>query len=456
MFCCLVTEPSSQPSPGALDAVARACSPCVHSYTAHAVIFEASGLHRVLGTPHAMAASVGRLGADHGLTLRVAVAETMVTAWLVAHNRSGTTVVGPGETRTAISRLGLDTLHTLPASHLTMPASRGASVPPVGDAARAAMTDLLAVLARWGLRTLGDLARLPRADVLARLGPLGMRLHQAACGEDTTAFVPIAEPPRFVERLELEWPIEGLEPLAFVLSRLLDGLSVALERADRGAVTLTTRLRLVTRRTHERVLHLPGPLRDARVLRTLIVLDLESHPPDAAIDIVEIDAGVTPGRILQGSLLTHARPTVEVLSTLLARLRALMGETRVGAPVVSETHDARAIAMQAFSGNPVGLDAIDPRRQETGPGVRRFRRPLAARVTTDRGTPVRVDPSSGHVPGGRIVMSAGPWRTSGDWWTHGRTGWDRDEWDIELATGVIYRIARDRRTGSWEIEGEVD
>jgi len=58
-------------------------------------------------------------------------------------------------------------------------------------------------------------------------------LHQAACGEDAAPFVPMDETPGFVDRLELEWPIDGLEPLAFVLARSCERLSMALQRADR-------------------------------------------------------------------------------------------------------------------------------------------------------------------------------------------------------------------------------
>jgi hypothetical protein len=70
--------------------------------------------------------------------------------------------------------------------------------------------------------------------------------------------------------------------------------------------------------------------------------------------------------------------------------------------------------------------------------------------------PVRVTPSARGLSGGRVVMSAGPWRSSGGWWSLNRVGWDRDEWDVELATGDVYRIARDRSTGQWEIEGILD
>jgi hypothetical protein len=146
-------------------------------------------------------------------------------------------------------------------------------------------------------------------------------LHQAACGEPIASFVPAGEPVRFVERLELEYAIEGLEPLSFVLARLCESLSASLERADRGAVEVRLRLRLVTRAVHERTLHLPAPLRDARVVRTLILLDLESHPPPAAIDWVEVSGRA--GRHRSGILARCPRPRSATPSRLRARRRVL-------------------------------------------------------------------------------------------------------------------------------------
>jgi hypothetical protein len=163
-----------------------------------------------------------------------------------------------------------------------------------------AYRERLAIFARWGLRTLSDLASLVRADVLTRLGPLGARMHQAR-GAARISYRSCPWPIRRASsnrsrssgrsRASSRWPL--------CWDASADALSLALERADRGAVAVTTRLRLVTRETHTRTLDLPAPMRDARVLRTLILLDLESHPPPAAIDAVEIDLGVTPGRIVQ-------------------------------------------------------------------------------------------------------------------------------------------------------------
>ena len=311
----------------------------------------------------------------------------------------------------------------------------------------------LAIFARWGLRTLGDLAGLRRADLHARLGPLGVRLHQAASGEDTSPLVPLEEPRRFVNRLDLEWPIEGLEPLSFVLARQCDVLSSALERVDRGAVGVTTRLRLVTRTEHVRTLQLPSPIRDPRTLRTLVLLDLESHPPPAAIDVVELELGVVPGLIVQGALLTRALPSPDDLATLTSRLCALMGDTRVGAPALVDSHDERRSTLEKFTGQ--GATQQSP-RPDFVPCLRRYRIPLAVMVDVERGRPVSVRSTARGIPSGDIVNVAGPWRTSGDWWAARGQPWDRDEWDIELVSGGCYRLVRDRVTGRWEIEGEMD
>jgi protein ImuB len=55
---------------------------------------------------------------------------------------------------------------------------------------------------------------------------------------------------------------------------------------------------------------------------------------------------------------------------------------------------------------------------------------------------------------GQVVSRAGPWRASGDWWaTH---AWSRDEWDVALTDGALYRLFWDRRRGAWFLEGSYD
>jgi protein ImuB len=99
--------------------------------------------------------------------------------------------------------------------------------------------------------------------------------------------------------------------------------------------------------------------------------------------------------------------------------------------------------------------AVDTRMGPAAPHLRRLRLPLAARVTTAHRAPVRV--VLPHAGGGDVRAYAGPWRTSGGWWDLLKTAtWDRDEWDVELADGSVYRLVRHRGTGHWEVEGIFD
>jgi protein ImuB len=315
------------------------------------------------------------------------------------------------------------------------------------------------VLGRWGLTTLGELAALPAGALSARLGAEGIALQQLARGVDPRPLVPDPGVRRFIESCELEWPIDLLEPLSFVFARLLDPLAAALERADRGAIALHLQLRLTDRTVYSRTLALPVPMRDPRVLRTLLLLDLESHPPAAAIDVVVIEADPAPGRVVQYSLLERPVPSPETLATLMARLGALVGEARCGSPQILDTHrpDGWVLAPVAFDDRLRALEGAATTRSASTPssmGLRRFRPPVAVRVAVERGRPGRVAIDRRGMPGGTVLEAAGPWRSSGGWWQSLR--WNRDEWDVAFEGGTVCRLFQDRETGQWFVEGVYD
>jgi protein ImuB len=498
-----VAESSAQ---DALLAVAREFSPRLAvpplmNADRREVLLDLSGLSRLFGEGQTIAAELRRTAADRGLCVRVALAGTRTAARLLVRHRPGVTVIAAGGEAVAVGPLPVDALrimHTADAREADDPAP------------------LIGSLRRWGVRTLEQFAALPAADLSARAGQQAVRWQRVARGDDLDPLVPAVPEERFEQALDLEWPIEGLEPLSFVLGRLLEPLSAHLERRDRGAAVLHVRLHLVTREVHERSLQLPVAMREPRTLRTLLLLDLESHPPAAAIDRVVVAVDPTPGRIVQYSLLTRPLPTPEQLSTLIARLGALMGETRCGSPDVVDSWQPGAFAMKPFmpkeaapnsalsfrSGDPEPQSSDEPRITDESrvrtPGpeprapslaLRRFRMPVIARVQVHDGQPIRVMTDPRGLAGGRVVTSAGPWRTSGGWWLeradrhaavnavkedprHGRPMieprtanpesrrapiyWDRDEWDVALADGLTYRIFRERDSEKWFVEGLID
>jgi nucleotidyltransferase/DNA polymerase involved in DNA repair len=514
LFACL----RSARMPGLITQVAQDFSPRIQRYGADAVVLDVSGLGRLFGPPEMMGAELVRAvcstapgfqfpasssqfepsshlrpAASPSLTLRrssgasagkpgpqvggqadaagasvlrragvrVAVAPTQISALLLSMTGQAVTIASANESA-ALAYLPLQVLQQFMAAvHgvtiLRKKSRQAASVRALEWPAWAACEQAFDVLRRWGLRTLGEFAALPAADLSARMGQAGVALQQLARGVDPRPLVPDPDVPRFVERIALEWPIDGLEPLSFVFARLLDPLSTALERADRAAAAIRLDLRLVDRSTHTRTLQLPAALRDARVLRTLLLLDLESHPPTAAIDEVTIEIDPAPGRVVQYSLLERALPSVETLATLTARLGALVGESRCGRPVLLDTHQSDAFEMRRFDRTAAGAESPQrwPDRSTVMPCIRRFRPPVAIRVRIERGRPAHVAIDRRGMPGGHVVQAAGPWRSSGAWWIH-EAPWDRDEWDIELSDGSVCRLFRERRDGGWFMEGVVD
>ncbi|MBI2834302.1 MAG: hypothetical protein HYX76_07735 [Acidobacteria bacterium] len=539
--------------------LAREFSPRFEFLGARDIAIDVSGLERLLGDARSIGAELGRMAAVRGLRARVAIAPSQTTALLMARAKGGLSIVPCGRERATLAPLRLDLLETIGIESLhrasadTSSRARGTShrhyrmapgpprtTPrPSAKDPRASIVDAVSTLKRWGLKTLGELAALPRAELFERLGGIGVELQRLARGEDVRPLVPSSEVPRYERSVTLEWPIERLEPLSFVLARLLDPLCADLVRADRGAAVLHVSLRLVTRDVHVRSLQLPAAFNDPRVLRTLVVLDLESHPPPAGIDEVTIAADPAPSRVVQFSMLERAVPSPERLSTLMARLTALLGEGRCGAPSLVDAYRPGAFEMRSFAPPAArvltteGAENIEPstfrisvasafsvvnafetsaRGADRAEGharpaavfvsmLRRFRHPVSVEVRTDGGRPVRLVAHRRGVPAGRVAQCAGPWRTSGEWWKGSGFGdrgsgigdpgsgirgsgirgsaiagsglgtrdstrnqglgtrdsyWDRDEWDVALSDGAIYRIFRDRARDRWFVDGIVD
>jgi protein ImuB len=477
--------------------VAQQYSPRVTWTAPRTIVLDLAGLQQLFGEARTIGDALRAALADCGLHAHVALAGTQTAARLLALGRAGLTVVAPGEERVTLAPLPLDLLarvegtpalprdiprgatrfyRSSPMQEMVRPRRRAPKPtddPRPSDQPRSSnsepnldprtpnpeLADALVTFRRWGLRTLGDLAALPSSELAARLGTLGPYLQALARGEDVAPLVPHVPDERFEATLVLEWPIEGLEPLSFVVSRLADPVCAHLDRRGRAAAVLHVDLRLITRETWSRRLELPAPMKDPRVLRTLAMLDLESHPPPAAIDAVTVWVEPTPARTLQHSLLERARPAPEQVSTLVARLSALMGERRVGRPELIDTHRPGAFRMAAFTGEDTpeiagAPDATAEAPPTTTPALRRFRHPVIAEVSLADGRPVRVVVSRPGVHGGRVVSSAGPWRTSGDWWAD--DVWDHDEWDVGFDYGIVCRLTRDRRKDRWYVEGLYD
>jgi protein ImuB len=414
-------SPGALPSAAALLDLGRAFTPRVEAPRPTPVLLDLHGLGRAWPTPEALGRALLDAARERALTVQVALAFSRVAALVLARAHEGVTVVPAGGEAAALAPLPLSLLDL--------------------DPGRA---DLFG---RWGLRTFGDLAALPLSGLAQRLGEDGPRLVRLARGEDKAPLVATPLPAAFEMTLDLDWPVDGLEPLSFLLARVLEPLCSTLDARGRRAAAVELSLRLVDGSVHRRALRPALPSGDPRTWRTLLLLDLESHPPRDAVQALTVSAEPTPSRVVQFSLLDPAQPSPERLAETMARLVDWTASGRAGAPALLDTHRPGAFALGTFAPgafSPSSSPAPAPRT-----ALRVFRPPLPARVTLRAGAPAFVS-----APGvrGAVAESAGPWRASGDWWD---VAWSREEWDVALEAGV-YRIYRDRLREAWFVEGELD
>jgi protein ImuB len=96
--------------------------------------------------------------------------------------------------------------------------------------------ELVDVLGRLGLRTLGAVAALDAGDVIGRFGPAGVAAHRLAAGRDERPPSATDPPPDLAARIELDPPAERVETAAFVARGLAAELSA---RLDAGGLACT-------------------------------------------------------------------------------------------------------------------------------------------------------------------------------------------------------------------------
>jgi protein ImuB len=425
------------------------------------LVLDVSGSERLLGSARQIVTTLLQSMYAIGYEASVAASHNAYAAILAARGLHGATTMEPGAEP--------ETLAPLPLTVLEL------------DDAQAQ------IFATWGVHTLGQMAALPTKPLVARVGQSGLRLQAQARGEYTHLLVPTPEPADSVlcESMELEHPVELLEPLLFLLSQLLD--QVMQRAAQRALAIASVETCLVlesnalegnaldrnapdgVRRELHRTVRPAIPERDRHTLLKLIQLDLELHPPQAAVIALRIEAHPARPQTMQQGLFAAQAPEAGRLEILLARLRKLVGEGRVGAPELLDSHAPEAFRVANFE--PANFEL---RQAASPPGIHRpahFATQSAAQLATHAsalrmvrppravGVELHGDaPSAMHYEGQRLMLQAGsgPWRTSGAWWTH--PAWCREEWDVVLQEHPqrCLRLAHDPSASCWYVIGIYD
>jgi protein ImuB len=407
MFACIHGPPSELPQ------IAGAFAPAFEQTTADTIVFDIDGLTRLFGSPRQIAQAIAR---HAGKNVSVAIADTVDAAILAARNCPGISVAPD--------------MSQLPAGRLPM------------------SNEMFEVLESWGIDTLGDLAQLPETGIAERFGAQGIYLQRLACGAVSRP-LKIDQPEiTYADRIELDHPVSLLEPLLFLIARILNEQCEKLQSHAMATNEIHLTLELEDKTGHHRTLRLPIAMRQSKPLLKLLQLDLEAHPPQAATTALSLVLKPVPPRTIQHGIFLPVTPAPDKLELTLARIRGLVGEQNAGTPELLDTHHPHPFLLtQKFP-------AVTPTTYHppltTHQAFRYFRPPITATVELQHARPVRIA-SSGV--SGKISVAAGPWRTSGNWWTS--VPWHRDEWDIALLNGTLYRIYREPAAG-WFIEGAYD
>jgi protein ImuB len=414
MFACLYASGN----PDLLLECAGHFSPLIEETSSDTVVFDVRGLQRMFGAEKQLAAAIAR---RLGLPANLALAANPDAAVHAARGFPGVTILPPGHEAALLAPLPLFLL--------------GGS------------SEFARNLNLWGIRTFGEFAALPPLGVAARLGDEGAYLQRLASGAGNRQLRLRVDPMVFREERELEDSIDILESLLFLLSQMLQDICERLRFHGRATNELRLRLKLERAPEHTTTLCLPVPMLNAKVLLKLLQLQLQERPPRAPVEKIYLELAPVEPRTAQHGLFLPSAPEPEKLEITLARIRGLVGSANVGAPEILDTYRPDAFHMRELARSKESDLPLRPKL-----ALRRFRPPCPVQVwCNDHGKPAKVFSPAGN---GVVVACAGPWHSSGAWWTS--EAWDRREWDVEISSIGVFRLSQDGLRKLWLLDGTYD
>ena len=418
----------------ALLDVARSFSPRVAlgpgagSAAGGEVFLDAGGLERRFATAGQLGETLVRAASRVGLAVRVGLGPGPLTARLAALSASDEApvrAVEAGEERAFLAPLPVSLLES---------------------SAR-----VRSALERFGIERLGQLAALPAAGLGRRLGPEGLRLWRLARGEDRQPLIGNPPPERFLEESEPDWAIDRVEPLLHLLESLFERLAERLACRGLTARRVSLGLSLESGGVDVCTLEPAAPTRACATWRELTRCCLEQRPPAGPVTGIAVEAEPARVRGAQQDFFDRSGQVAsQRFEDALAQLAVLAGEGRVGSPWLPDGYHPDAVQLV-----PLGRGGVAPAlaARPAGIALRALRPPRAIRVWLTGQRPVSIatcDPSDRRLTG-RVVRAAGPWRLDGGWWQTAPLS--RDYYDVELASGCLVRLFRDRQADQWFIDG---
>jgi protein ImuB len=390
--------------------------------TAFLCVLDIAGTEKLFGPPATLAKKLLDRVRALGIIARVAVSGNFHAAIALAKGMSpGTAVqlIPIGEESTTLASL------PLPVLDLTEEQAETFSL--------------------WGIHTLGMLADLPEKELVARMGQAGKQLRQLARGEMPHLFQPVEPPFALEERRELDSPVELLDSLLFVIGVMIEQLILRVQARALALASVSITLMLEGGAMHSRTVRPALPMNEKQTWLKLLHLDLEAHPPQAAILALALTA--EPGRTskIQLGMFAPQLPEPARLDITLARIRAIVGEENVGRAVLRDTHGPDGFRLEPFRIPSGKSSAMLPAQSRSA--ARQLRPAESISITLQSERPRAFVFREQHYA---VERAYGPWLTSGEWWNP--TLWKWEQWDLVarahkdtlLCCCVVRDLAHDR------------
>lgn len=389
-----------------------------------------SGTEKLFGPPTTLAKNLRERMRALGVAASIAVSNNFHAAVCLVRglsSRSNTVVISPGEESAALASLPLTVL-ALSEEHAE-------------------------IFSFWGIQTLGMLAALPEKALIARMGQEGRRLRQLARGEKPHLFMPTEQTFMLEERMELDVPVELLDSLLFVIRVMLEQLIVRATARILALASVTITLFLEGGTSHTRMVRPALPTNDCRLWIKLLHLDLEAHPPHAAILSITLTA--EPGSVnkVQLGLFSPQLPETTSFDVTLARIRAIVGENCVGSAVLADTYRPDGFRVEPFTIH--AGSATESASGQPRPALRQLR-PSESITVMLRGK--KPDAFFFRKKRYKVEQAYGPWLMSGEWWSP--THWRLQQWDLVARSHdgsfLCCCLTHELTSGCWQMAGLYD
>lgn len=394
--------------------------------TACAFVLDIAGTERLFGPPTQLAERLRSALVDAGFHASIAISTNFDTARLKAGTTRGITVIQHGEEAVALANLPIAEMRLEEES--------------------------LETFVLWGIRTFGALAKLPCAELVMRFGQASSRWVEMARGATAHTFQPIETAFSLEEFCTFETPVEQIDSLLFIGARMMDCLASRAASRALSLASVTAELKLEGGQTHSIRIRPALPTIDRKFLLKLFHLEIVAHPPPATVTALTLCAEAGQCGKVQLGLFAPQTPEPSRLDVTLERLKALVGEDRVGSPVLEDTHRPGSFHMESFS---LVVQTAETKQARTRMALRRMRPPVPVRVALRNLKPATFRSRESSFD---VIDAYGPWKTAGCWW--GTGGWDLEEWDVLAAdsTGksVACLLVYDCTQKEWRLEAHYD